>query len=67
LGRSGVKAVSHYVPLHNSPAGRALGREGGSCLVAEDVSDRLIRLPLYPTLTDSEVERVTEAVMSFRP
>jgi dTDP-4-amino-4,6-dideoxygalactose transaminase len=67
LGRSGVKAVSHYVPLHNSPAGRALGREGGSCLVAEEVSDRLIRLPLYPTLTDSEVERVTEAVMSFRP
>jgi dTDP-4-amino-4,6-dideoxygalactose transaminase len=35
--------------------------------VTEAVSDGLVRLPLYPGLTDAAVERVTEAVTSFFP
>jgi dTDP-4-amino-4,6-dideoxygalactose transaminase len=67
LGQLGIKAVSHYVPLHNSPGGATLGRLGGPCPVTEAVSDGLVRLPLYPGLTDAAVERVTEAVTSFFP
>jgi dTDP-4-amino-4,6-dideoxygalactose transaminase len=62
-----VMAVSHYVPLHNSPAGQRLGRLGGPCPVTETVSERLLRLPLFAGLTDQEIDRVTEAVISFEP
>jgi dTDP-4-amino-4,6-dideoxygalactose transaminase len=62
-----VMAVSHYVPLHNSPAGLRLGKVGRPCPVTETVSERLLRLPLYAGLTDLEVDRVTDAVTSFEP
>ena len=33
--------------------------------VTDDVSDRLVRLPLFSTLSDQMVDRVVEAVRSF--
>ena len=56
----GIMAVSHYVPLHNSPAGLRFGRPGSNCPVTESVSDRLIHCP-SPDLTQSAVGRVVEA------
>jgi len=62
-----VMAVSHYVPLHNSPAGQRLGKIGGPCPVTETISERLLRLPLYAGLTDGDVDRVIDAVTTFEP
>jgi dTDP-4-amino-4,6-dideoxygalactose transaminase len=59
-----VLAVSHYVPLHLSALGRRLGGVQ-SCPVAEDVADRLVRLPLYYDLAESDQMRVIAAVRSF--
>jgi dTDP-4-amino-4,6-dideoxygalactose transaminase len=67
LRQRGILAVGHYVPLHSSPAGVRFGRIGGPCPVSEAVSDRLVRLPLYPDLTESKVGRIVDAVTSFRP
>lgn len=67
LGQLGIRAVSHYVPLHSSPAGLRLGRLGGPCPVTEALWDCLVRLPLFPDLSDSEVDRIAEAVTSYRP
>jgi dTDP-4-amino-4,6-dideoxygalactose transaminase len=68
LGEHGVQATFHYQPLHDAPAGRRLGRTApGGCPVTEDVADRLLRLPLYPGLSDAEVEHVVHAVRAFRP
>ena len=47
LNRRNVNAVFHYVPLHSAPAGRRFGRVATSMAVTDDVSDRLIRLPLW--------------------
>ncbi len=47
LKRRGIHAVFHYVPLHSSPAGLRYGRPAGSMAVTDDVSARLIRLPLW--------------------
>ena len=47
LNRHGVNAVFHYVPLHQSPAGRRFGRAAGPLPVTEDRAARLIRLPLW--------------------
>lgn len=48
LAERGVVAPFHYVPLHSSPAGLRYGRVAGSMAVTDDLSARLIRLPLYP-------------------
>jgi dTDP-4-amino-4,6-dideoxygalactose transaminase len=64
LKRAGVHAVFHYVPLHTSDAGRRYGRPAGELAVTEDVSERLVRLPLWPGIADEGVERVVNAVQS---
>jgi dTDP-4-amino-4,6-dideoxygalactose transaminase len=60
-----VHAVFHYLPLHLSPMGRRLGGTVGQCPVTEAVADRLVRLPFFHDLTDTDQERVIEAVTSF--
>lgn len=62
-----VDAVFHYQPLHQSEMGRRFGARPGQCPVTEDVSDRLVRLPLSSGLTHDEQARVIEAVRAFRP
>ena len=42
-----IMAVTHYVPLHNSPAGKHFGRSDGALPVTEDLSARILRLPLW--------------------
>ncbi len=61
LAESGVHAVFHYNPLHASPAGRKLGRPEGPLDTTLDVSERLLRLPLWVGL-EPEVDAVLTAV-----
>ena len=67
LRSQGILAVFHYLPLHLSPAGQRLGGRPGDCPVAEDVSERLVRLPLYTDLTADDQASVIECVKSFAP
>lgn len=61
----GSLAVFHYVPLHLSPAGRRLGRVSGKLPVTEDISQRLLRLPLYYEMTTENVDQVVEQIEAF--
>ena len=65
LKARGIMAVFHYLPLHLSDMGRRFGGRPGDCPVTEDVSDRLLRLPFYNTLTGADQARVVEAVLEF--
>jgi dTDP-4-amino-4,6-dideoxygalactose transaminase len=65
LKRRGILAVFHYLPLHLSPMGLRFGGRAGQCPVTEDVADRLLRLPMYNTLTDDEQDEVIAAVRGF--
>jgi dTDP-4-amino-4,6-dideoxygalactose transaminase len=65
LRERSVHAVFHYVPLHNSPKGLALGGGEANCPVTERVSDRLVRLPIFPDLDPSDLDRIIAAVRSF--
>ena len=58
----GVATQFHYVPLHSSPAGRRFGRAHGSLEATEDLSGRLLRLPLFPDLTSDAQERVVASL-----
>lgn len=42
-----ITAPFHYVPLHSAPAGLRFGRAHGAMTVTDDLSRRLVRLPLY--------------------
>lgn len=65
LREAGILAVFHYVPLHSSPFARALGCDQEPLPVTEDVSARLLRLPMYFELTDREVEEVATCILGF--
>lgn len=53
LKARGVQAVFHYIPLHSSPAGQHYGRAHGPLRVTDDISDRLVRMPLWLGLEES--------------
>lgn len=65
LDQRNIKAVFHYVPLHSSPAGIKYGRAHGDLAVTDDISGRLVRLPLFFDMTDEMTDRVTAAIMEF--
>ncbi len=54
----------HYVAVTDFPHYRALGYDPTSTPVAAAAAERLISLPLYPSLTDEDVDRVIAAVRS---
>lgn len=67
LKQNGIISVFHYLPLNLSEMGRKFGGQPGDCPVTEDLSDRLLRLPLYFNLTTSEQDRIIEVIHKFKP
>jgi dTDP-4-amino-4,6-dideoxygalactose transaminase len=65
LRRHQILAVFHYVPLHSSPMGLHYGYREGDLPVTEDLSRRLLRLPLYHEITEEEQKRVVGQVQRY--
>jgi dTDP-4-amino-4,6-dideoxygalactose transaminase len=63
----GISVVFHYQPLHLSEVGQRYGGRPGQHRVTEEAGDTLVRLPLFESLTDEQVDRVVERVTSFVP
>jgi len=55
----------HYLPLHLSPVGQSLGCRPGDFPVTESISGRLLRLPIYPALTEGEQSEVIATMNQF--
>lgn len=62
LKAQGIGCVFHYVPLHTSPAGRRHGHVAGDLPVTERQAERLLRLPLWTGLSETQQDRVIEAL-----
>ncbi len=63
LVAAGIVPQVHYIPVHTQPYyRRRFGYGPGLCPVAEDTYGRCLSLPLFPSLTDTDVERVVETV-----
>ncbi len=60
-----ILGVFHYLPLHLSDMGRSYGGNPGDCPVTECISDQLIRLPFYNTLTQIEQRLVIDAIQEY--
>ena len=66
LKERGVASGLHYPqPVHLSPAYASLGLRAGAFPVAEALAGELLSLPVYPGMTDGQVERVVETVRAF--
>ena len=65
LKARGILSVFHYLPLHLSDMGKRNGGRLGQCPVCEDVSNRLLRLPFYNSLSEAEQMDVVHAIESF--
>jgi dTDP-4-amino-4,6-dideoxygalactose transaminase len=59
LAKQRISAVFHYVPLHDSPAGLRYGRVHGEMNQTENLSERLLRLPLWIGL---EAQYITDVL-----
>lgn len=59
---AGIQCVFHYVPLHSAPAGGTLGRYGEPLPVTDNISERLVRLPMWLGLEEHQ-ERVIDAAL----
>ena len=61
LGGHGIHTLVHYpVPVHLQPAYRGLEQGEGSCPVAEAAAKSIVSLPLYPSMTDDDVDYVID-------
>lgn len=59
LNSSGISAVSHFLPLHSSPMGLKMGYRTEDLPLTQNLSQRLLRLPLYNGMSDKEMEYVS--------
>lgn len=65
LKENEIGAVFHYIPLHSAPAGKEFGRFHGEDKFTTKESERLLRLPMYYGLKESDVEIVVSKVKEF--
>lgn len=64
LKAAGVHSLFHYIPLHSSPAGLKFTRFHGTMEYTNDLSERILRLPVWNDLSDLEIERVFHLIDS---
>jgi dTDP-4-amino-4,6-dideoxygalactose transaminase len=66
LAGRGIGTQIHYpVPIHLQQSAEFLGYRKGDMPITEKVASEVLSLPMYPELTDEQLERVADAVRSF--
>lgn len=60
-----IEAFFHYSPLHSSRMGRRLGYNVSDLKVTHFVTASLLRLPIYPGLTDQQIDYITKHIKRF--
>lgn len=54
----------HYIPVHLQPDYRRLGFDRGQFPASEQYYDRAITIPLFPEMTDAQLSRVVDTLIS---
>jgi dTDP-4-amino-4,6-dideoxygalactose transaminase len=66
LGERGIGTQIHYpVPIHLQQSAEFLGYRKGDLPVTERLASEVLSLPMYPELTDEQLDRVTTSVRDF--
>jgi len=62
MKKNDIYPVFHYVPVHSSPGGQRYGRAHGELEVTIRQSERLVRLPLWVSLSSEQQDRIVEVL-----
>ena len=60
-----IAVTTHYVPLHSSIAGKKYARSLGKLPVTDEISQSLIRLPLWNDLTKDAINTIVQSIRDF--
>jgi dTDP-4-amino-4,6-dideoxygalactose transaminase len=63
LRAAGVQASFHFVPLHDSDGGRRFRAHDTDCPVTDEITGRLLRLPVHNALTVDDADRISDALL----
>jgi dTDP-4-amino-4,6-dideoxygalactose transaminase len=61
----GIATPFHYVPLHSSPAGQRFGRAVGNLAHTDFAGEGVVRLPLFPALSEQDVTGVVHSAIKI--
>lgn len=62
LKEQGVETRTHFIPLHESRFGKKFIRENNHFVFESELGDRLLRLPLFPDLTNEEIDNILRII-----
>ncbi len=62
MSAENVQCQVHYVPVYYFPFYQERGYKKGLCPNAEAIYEGIMSIPLYPMMTDEDVESVITAV-----
>jgi dTDP-4-amino-4,6-dideoxygalactose transaminase len=66
LNEAGIQTGIHYpIPIHLQNAYKHLGHKAGSFPVAEEQALKEVSLPIYPELTNSKIDYVSEKLLEY--
>ena len=65
LRSQNIYAQIHYIPIHTLPYYKNIGYQGADLTYAERYYSRCMSLPMYPSLTDEEQEKVISHIINF--
>ena len=66
LDRNKINSVFHYTPLHNSKMSKKFGQGSPECPTTIEISERIIRLPMFYNLKMIEIEYVAKQILNFQ-
>ena len=65
LAKKGIMTKIYFDPIHKSEFYKKIQYRGSNLQVTEDVSDRTLSLPLYPDLTQKELQYIVDSISKF--
>ena len=57
---NGIKLNVHYIPIHTQPYFKQLGFKDGDFPISEDYYNKTLSIPIYPSLSDQDIENVVK-------
>lgn len=66
LENNGIKTLIHYpIPVHLQESYSELGHKKGDFVVAENIASKEVSIPLWPGMSENDIEAVVKALNSF--
>lgn len=65
LLKNSIQAYIGYVPLHSSKVGLSMGYKASDLQITEDVSKRILRLPIHCKMTKTDAKMIAQLVIKY--